>query len=134
MEEDAGKLVHEGAIETSTYSLVDFNRSSVPLLEIVSEPDLSSPEEAVSYLKMLRDVLIYLDICDGNMEEGSFRCDANVSVRKVGDEKLGTRSELKDLNSFRSIERALAYEIERQTEVIASGGEVRPGDEALQCG
>jgi aspartyl-tRNA(Asn)/glutamyl-tRNA(Gln) amidotransferase subunit B len=124
MEEDAGKLVHEGAIETSTYSLVDFNRSSVPLLEIVSEPDLASPEEAVSYLKMLRDVLIYLDICDGNMEEGSFRCDANVSVRKVGDEKLGTRSELKNLNSFRSIERALAYEIERQTDVITRGGEV----------
>ncbi len=124
MEEDAGKLVHEGAIETSTYSLVDFNRSSVPLLEIVSEPDLASPEEAVSYLKMLRDVLIYLDICDGNMEEGSFRCDANVSVRKDGDEKLGTRAELKNLNSFRSIERALAYEIERQTEVIVGGGEV----------
>jgi aspartyl-tRNA(Asn)/glutamyl-tRNA(Gln) amidotransferase subunit B len=124
MEEDAGKLLHEGAIETSTYSLVDFNRSSVPLLEIVSEPDLAGPEEAVSYLKMLRDVLIYLDICDGNMEEGSFRCDANVSVRKKGDEKLGTRAELKNLNSFRSIERALAYEIERQTEVITRGGEV----------
>ncbi len=124
MEEDAGKLVHEGAIETSSYSLVDFNRSSVPLLEIVSEPDLSTPEEAVSYLKMLRDVLIYLEICDGNMEEGSFRCDANVSVRKRGDEKLGTRSELKNLNSFRSIERALAYEIERQIEAISAGGEV----------
>ncbi len=124
MEEDAGKLVHEGAIETSSYSLVDFNRSSVPLLEIVSEPDLSSPEEAISYLKMLRDVLIYLEICDGNMEEGSFRCDANVSVRRRGDEKLGTRSELKNLNSFRSIERSLAYEIERQIEVISRGDEV----------
>ena len=124
MEEDAGKLVHEATIETSTYSLVDFNRSSVPLLEIVSEPDLSTPEEAVSYLKMLRDILVYLDICDGNMEEGSFRCDANVSVRRKGDEKLGTRAELKNLNSFRSIERALAYEIERQAEVISGGGEV----------
>jgi aspartyl-tRNA(Asn)/glutamyl-tRNA(Gln) amidotransferase subunit B len=124
MEEDAGKLVHEATIETSTYSLVDFNRSSVPLLEIVSEPDITTPEEAVFYLKMLRDLLMYLDICDGNMEEGSFRCDANVSVRKKGDERLGTRSELKNLNSFRSIEKALSYEIERQAEVIAGGGEV----------
>jgi aspartyl-tRNA(Asn)/glutamyl-tRNA(Gln) amidotransferase subunit B len=124
IEEDAGKLVHEATIETSTYSLVDFNRSSVPLLEIVSEPDLSTPEEAVSYLKMLRDILVYLDICDGNMEEGSFRCDANVSVRRKGNEKLGTRAELKNLNSFRSIERALAYEIERQAEVISGGSEV----------
>jgi aspartyl-tRNA(Asn)/glutamyl-tRNA(Gln) amidotransferase subunit B len=124
MEEDAGKLVHEATIETSTYSLVDFNRSSVPLLEIVSEPDLSSPAEAVAYLRMLRDVLIYLEICDGNMEEGSFRCDANVSVRPKGDETLGTRAELKNLNSFRSIERALEYEIERQTEVISRGGTV----------
>jgi aspartyl-tRNA(Asn)/glutamyl-tRNA(Gln) amidotransferase subunit B len=124
MEEDAGKLVHEATIETSTYSLVDFNRSSVPLLEIVSEPDITTPEEAVFYLKMLRDLLMYLDICDGNMEEGSFRCDANVSVRKKGDERLGTRSELKNLNSFRSIEKALSYEIERQAKVIAGGGEV----------
>jgi aspartyl-tRNA(Asn)/glutamyl-tRNA(Gln) amidotransferase subunit B len=124
MEEDAGKLVHEITIETSTYSLVDFNRSSVPLLEIVSEPDLSSPAEAVSYLKMLRDVLIYLGICDGNMEEGSFRCDANVSVRPKGDETLGTRAELKNLNSFRSIEKALEYEIERQADLIGKGGTV----------
>jgi aspartyl-tRNA(Asn)/glutamyl-tRNA(Gln) amidotransferase subunit B len=124
MEEDAGKLVHEGAIETSSYSLVDFNRSSVPLLEIVSEPDLSSPAEAVVYLKMLRDVLVYLEICDGNMEEGSFRCDANVSVRRRGDKKLGTRAELKNLNSFRSIERALDYEIERQVDLIIHGGSV----------
>jgi aspartyl-tRNA(Asn)/glutamyl-tRNA(Gln) amidotransferase subunit B len=124
MEEDAGKLVHEATIETSTYSLVDFNRSSVPLLEIVSEPDIATPAEAVAYLKMLRDVLVYLEICDGNMEEGSFRCDANVSVRKKGDDKLGTRAELKNLNSFRSIERALEYEIERQIEVITKGGQV----------
>ncbi len=124
MEEDAGKLVHEATIETSTYSLVDFNRSSVPLIEIVSEPDLATPQEAIAYLKTLRDVLIYLDICDGNMEEGSFRCDANVSVRRKGDEKLGTRAELKNLNSFRSIEKALEYEIERQAELIGRGGEV----------
>jgi aspartyl-tRNA(Asn)/glutamyl-tRNA(Gln) amidotransferase subunit B len=124
MEEDAGKLVHENTIETSTYSLVDYNRSSTPLLEIVSEPDMGTPEEAVAYLKALRDVLIYLEICDGNMEEGSFRCDANVSVKKKNAPELGTRAELKNLNSFRSIERSLAYEIERQIEVIMSGGQV----------
>jgi len=124
MEEDAGKLVHEATIETSTYSLVDLNRSSVPPLEIVSEPDISTPAEAIAYLKMLRDVLVYLEICDGNMEEGSFRCDANVSIRPKGDPNLGTRAELKNLNSFRSIERALEYEIERQAELISSGGSV----------
>lgn len=124
MEEDAGKLVHETTIEASSYSLVDFNRSSVALLEIVSEPDLETPEEAIRYLKMLRDVLMYLDICDGNMEEGSFRCDANVSVRKRGDKNLGTRTELKNLNSFRYIERALEYEIRRQIEVLEEGGKV----------
>ena len=124
MEEDAGKLVHENTIETSTYSLVDYNRSSTPLLEIVSEPDMGKPEEAVAYLKALRDVLIYLEICDGNMEEGSFRCDANVSVKKKDTSELGTRAELKNLNSFRSIERSLVYEIERQIEVIMSGGQV----------
>ncbi len=124
MEEDAGKLVHENTIETSTYSLVDYNRSSTPLLEIVSEPDMGKPEEAVAYLKALRDVLIYLEICDGNMEEGSFRCDANVSVKKKDASELGTRAELKNLNSFRSIERSLVYEIERQIEVILSGGQV----------
>ncbi len=124
MEEDAGKLVHEATIETSSYSLVDFNRSSVPLLEIVSEPDLRSPQEAILYLRMLRDILVYLEICDGNMEEGSFRCDANVSVRKRGDEAFGTRAELKNLNSFRFIERALDYEIIRQIELLQSGKEV----------
>jgi aspartyl-tRNA(Asn)/glutamyl-tRNA(Gln) amidotransferase subunit B len=124
MEEDAGKLVHEATIETSTYSLVDFNRSSVPLLEIVSEPDLRSSQEAILYLKMLRDILVYLEICDGNMEEGSFRCDANVSVRKNGDQALGTRAELKNLNSFRSIERGLDYEIVRQIDLLKSGVEV----------
>jgi len=124
MEEDAGKLVHENTIETSSYSLVDYNRSSTPLLEIVSEPDMGTPEEAVAYLKALRDVLIYLDICDGNMEEGSFRCDANVSVKKKDATELGTRAELKNLNSFRFIERSLAYEIERQIDLIMSGGQV----------
>jgi aspartyl-tRNA(Asn)/glutamyl-tRNA(Gln) amidotransferase subunit B len=124
MEEDAGKLVHEATIETSSYSLVDFNRSSVPLLEIVSEPDIESPEEAVAYLRLLRDVIVYLEICDGNMEEGSFRCDANVSVRKKGDQALGTRTELKNLNSFRYIEKALDYEIRRQIQVITDGGKI----------
>jgi aspartyl-tRNA(Asn)/glutamyl-tRNA(Gln) amidotransferase subunit B len=124
MEEDAGKLVHENTVETSSYSLVDYNRSSVPLVEIVSEPDLATPEEAVLYLKMLRDVLIYLEICDGNMEEGSFRCDANVSVKKKTDPLLGTRAELKNLNSFKHIEKSLDYEIHRQIELIMKGGEV----------
>jgi aspartyl-tRNA(Asn)/glutamyl-tRNA(Gln) amidotransferase subunit B len=124
MEEDAGKLVHESTIDASTYSLVDYNRSSVPLVEIVSEPDMRTPEEAVAYLKMLRDVLIYLEICDGNMEEGSFRCDANVSVRKKGADELGTRAELKNLNSFRFIERSLDHEIKRQVELIKKGGKV----------
>ena len=124
MEEDAGKLVHENTIETSTYSLVDYNRSSVPLLEIVSEPDMATPGEAVSYLKMLRDILIYLEICDGNMEEGSFRCDANVSVKRRDAHELGIRTELKNLNSFKHIERALDYEIQRQIEVITKGGHI----------
>jgi aspartyl-tRNA(Asn)/glutamyl-tRNA(Gln) amidotransferase subunit B len=124
MEEDAGKLVHESTIDASTYSLVDYNRSSVPLLEIVSEPDLSTPEEAVLYLRALRDVLVYLEVCDGNMEEGSFRCDANVSVKRKSDTALGTRTEMKNLNSFRFIERSLAYEISRQIEVLQKGGTV----------
>jgi aspartyl-tRNA(Asn)/glutamyl-tRNA(Gln) amidotransferase subunit B len=124
MEEDAGKLVHEATIETSTYSLVDYNRSSIPLLEIVSEPDMRTPEEAVQYLKTLRDILVYLEICDGNMEEGSFRCDANVSVRKKGTQELGTRAELKNLNSFKFIERSLDYEIQRQIDVIGKGGTI----------
>ena len=124
MEEDAGKLVHERTIETSSYSMVDYNRSSTPLLEIVSEPDLRTPEEATAYLKALRDILMYLEICDGNMEEGSFRCDANVSVRKKGVDTLGTRAELKNLNSFRFIERSLDYEITRQIDLIKKGGSV----------
>ena len=120
MEEDAGKLVHGAAGK----SFVDFNRCGVPLIEIVSEPDMRTPEEANAYLKALHDVLVYLEICDGNMEEGSFRCDANISIRPVGREEFGTKAELKNMNSFRFIERALNYEIERQTALISAGGKV----------
>jgi aspartyl-tRNA(Asn)/glutamyl-tRNA(Gln) amidotransferase subunit B len=119
MEEDAGKLIHSPDLPTSQ---VDFNRTGVPLIEIVSEPDIRSPEEAGAYLRQLRAILRYLDICDGNMEEGSFRCDANVSIRPRGSEPLGTRTELKNLNSFKHVEKALHYEAARQMEVIAEGG------------
>lgn len=118
MEEDAGKLVHS----ESGRSFVDFNRCGVPLIEIVSEPDMRKPSEASAYLKALRDILVYLDICDGNMEEGSFRCDANVSVRPAGEKKLGVKVELKNMNSFRFVEKALEYEIMRQTDVLSAGG------------
>jgi len=121
MEEDAGKLIHDTA---RPFSRVDFNRTGVPLIEIVSEPDIRSPEEAGAYLRQLRAILRYLDICDGNMEEGSFRCDANVSVRPKGSDAFGTRTELKNLNSFKHVEKALQFEIRRQTETIANGGEV----------
>ncbi len=124
MEEDAGKLVHEKTIETSSYSMADLNRSSTPLLEIVTEPDIDGPEEAVVYLKMLRDILLYLEICDGNMEEGSFRCDANVSVREKGATTLGTRTEMKNLNSFKHVEKSLDYEIRRQIEIVKKGGRI----------
>lgn len=121
MEEDAGKLSHDPA---RPLSLVDYNRTGVPLLEIVSEPEMQSPEEAGAYLRSLRAILRYLDISDGNMEEGSFRCDANISVRKKGDARLGTRTELKNLNSFRFVEKALAYEIRRQMDSIADNEEI----------
>jgi aspartyl-tRNA(Asn)/glutamyl-tRNA(Gln) amidotransferase subunit B len=121
MEEDAGKLSHD---EAKPFSYVDFNRTGVPLLEIVSEPDLRTPQEAADYLRALRTILQYLEICDGNMEEGSFRCDANVSIRPVGTKQLGTRTEVKNMNSFRHVERALAYEIERQEKVIKAGSPV----------
>lgn len=124
LEEDAGKLIHESDPKGGSYTLVDFNRASVPLLEIVSEPDISTPREAVEYLRLLRSILIYLEICDGNMEEGSLRCDANVSVRRKGEERFGTRTEIKNLNSFRFIEKALDYEIRRQIGIIEEGGEV----------
>ncbi len=118
MEEDTGKNVHDAH---DAASLVDFNRSGVPLLEIVSEPDLRTPEEAGAYLRALRSILQYLEICDGNMEEGSFRCDANVSVRPVGTTTLGTKVEIKNMNSFRAVERALAFEIGRQARALAAG-------------
>ncbi len=118
MEEDAGKLVHDPDRDQSR---VDFNRTGVPLMEIVSEPDMRTPEEAGAYLRQLRSILRYIDVCDGNMEQGSFRCDANVSVRPAGTKPLGTRTELKNLNSFRHVEKALAYEIHRQIERLSDG-------------
>jgi aspartyl-tRNA(Asn)/glutamyl-tRNA(Gln) amidotransferase subunit B len=121
MEEDAGKLFHD---EAKPFSYVDFNRTGVPLLEIVSEPDLRTPQEAADYLRLLRAILQYLEICDGNMEEGSLRCDANVSIRPMGTQTFGTRTEVKNMNSFRHVERALAYEIERQHKVLDEGGTV----------
>lgn len=121
MEEDAGKLTH---VPNRPVSLVDFNRTGVPLLEIVSEPDLRSPEEAGAYLRQIRSLLRYLRISDGNMEEGSFRCDANVSIRPEGESRFGTRTELKNLNSFKHVEKALHYEVKRQIEVIQDGGRV----------
>ncbi len=124
MEEDAGKLVHEGDFSGAQASLSDLNRCGVPLLEIVSEPDMRTPEEAGAYLRRLRDVLVYLGVCDGNMEEGSFRCDANVSVRPKGQSGFGTKAELKNMNSFRNVEKALEYEIRRQVELVEDGGAV----------
>jgi aspartyl-tRNA(Asn)/glutamyl-tRNA(Gln) amidotransferase subunit B len=121
MEEDTGKNIHD---QHGDASLVDYNRSGVPLLEIVSEPDMRSPAEAAAYLRRLRAILQYLEVCDGNMEEGSFRCDANVSVRRRGESRLGTKAEIKNLNSFRAVERALEYEIQRQAEVLEDGGRV----------
>jgi aspartyl-tRNA(Asn)/glutamyl-tRNA(Gln) amidotransferase subunit B len=121
MEEDAGKLVHD---ELEPKSYVDLNRTGTPLLEIVSEPDLRSPEEAVAYLKKLHSIVRYLDICDGNMQEGSFRCDANISLRPKGQEELGTRTELKNMNSFRNVQLALEYEERRQRDVLLDGGSV----------
>ncbi|MBT4365079.1 MAG: Asp-tRNA(Asn)/Glu-tRNA(Gln) amidotransferase subunit GatB, partial [Desulfobacteraceae bacterium] len=121
MEEDAGKLNHD---PDRPRSLVDYNRTGVPLIEIVSEPDIRSPEEAGEYLRKIRAILRYIDICDGNMEEGSFRCDANVSIRPKGREAFGTRAELKNLNSFRHVEKAIEYEIKRQQNIISDGGEV----------
>lgn len=121
LEEDAGKLIHD---EKLPYSYVDFNRTGIPLLEIVSKPEIFSPEEAVAYLKTLRSIVRYLDICDGNMEEGSLRCDANVSVRPKGSQIFGTKVELKNMNSFKHVEKALAYEIKRQIGLILKGEEI----------
>jgi len=124
MEEDAGKLIHGENLGNPDSSYVDLNRASVPLLEIVSEPDLRSAEETKMYVEKLKTILEYLDVSDCNMEEGSLRCDANVSIRPVGEKKLGTRSELKNMNSFRFLTRAIEYEVERQKEILESGGKV----------
>ncbi len=121
LEEDAGKSIHEGL---DRYSGIDLNRAGTPLLEIVSEPDLRSAREAVAYMRKIHSIVRYLDISDGNMQEGSFRCDANVSVRRRGQKTLGTRTELKNLNSFRFVERAINYEIQRQVEFLEDGGKV----------
>jgi len=122
MEEDAGKNIHD---VRGDYSLVDLNRAGVPLMEIVSEPDIASAEEAGRYLKNLRAILQYLEVCDGNMEEGSFRCDANISVRPSGAKELGTKVEIKNMNSFKAVEKALEHEIKRQIETLSEGGRLQ---------
>ncbi|MDR9364162.1 MAG: Asp-tRNA(Asn)/Glu-tRNA(Gln) amidotransferase subunit GatB [Balneolaceae bacterium] len=121
MEEDAGKSIHD---QDPYHTLIDLNRAGTPLIEIVSEPDIRTPAEAYEYLKKIKQIVQYLEVCDGNMEEGSLRCDANVSIRPRGQEEFGTRTELKNMNSFRNVERALTYEIERQIDLVESGGEV----------
>ena len=124
MEEDAGKMLHEGFADSDSKSYVDLNRSGVPLIEIVSEPDLRRPEEAYEYLTRLKTMMLYLELSDCNMEEGSLRVDANVSVRRRGASEFGTKTEVKNLNSFKFLQKALAYEIERQVEVLEGGGEI----------
>jgi aspartyl-tRNA(Asn)/glutamyl-tRNA(Gln) amidotransferase subunit B len=124
LEEDVGKLLHAGTLQVADSSLVDFNRSGVPLMEIVSEPDIRSPEQAGEYLRQLRAILVYLEVCDGNMDEGSLRCDANVSLRLTGREELGVKAEVKNMNSFKGVQKALAYEIQRQTRILEEGGRI----------
>lgn len=125
MEEDAGKLVHSGeTISTSDSSAVDYNRAGVPLIEIVSEPDMRSAQEARAYMEQLKAILEYTDVCDCKMQEGSLRCDANISIMPEGAKEFGTRAEIKNLNSFRALERAIEYEVERQKEIIEDGGHV----------
>lgn len=124
LEEDAGKSIHDGLPDSAIKSSLDFNRCGVPLLEIVGRPEIHSPEEAVEFLQTLRTLLLYLEICDGNMEEGSLRCDANISVRPKGSPKLGVKTEIKNLNSFRFLQKALEYEAKRQVELLASGKSV----------
>jgi aspartyl-tRNA(Asn)/glutamyl-tRNA(Gln) amidotransferase subunit B len=121
LEEDVGKLVHEGSLETAQSSQVDFNRAGVPLMEIVSMPDMRTPEEAAAYLKALRAIVVYLDVCDGNMEEGSLRCDANISLRRPGAKEYGTKVEIKNMNSFRNVQHAIEYEIKRQARALDTG-------------
>src|SRR6185295_3378170 len=120
LEEDAGKSLHEGRDGTG----IDLNRAGTPLLEIVSEPDLRGAAEAVAYARELHTLVVWIGVCDGNMQEGSFRCDANVSVRKAGEQKLGTRCELKNLNSFRFMEQAIEFEAKRQIEILEDGGKI----------
>lgn len=126
LEEDAGKLVHAGAsgLAGSSYSLVDLNRAGTPLLEIVSEPDMRSSEEARMYMEELRNIVRYIGVCDGNLEEGSMRCDANISIMPKGSKEFGTRAEIKNVNSFSALQRAIEYEIDRQIEIVEEGGEV----------
>jgi aspartyl-tRNA(Asn)/glutamyl-tRNA(Gln) amidotransferase subunit B len=124
MEEDAGKSLHEGFPDSDRRTYIDYNRSGVPLIEIVSEPDMRSAAEAAEFFERLRDILVWLDVNDGNMEEGSLRCDANVSVRPAGQERFGTKAEVKNLNSFRYVQKALEYEIERQIDLLEGGGRV----------
>ena len=125
LEEDAGKSIHEGLAQNSG---IDLNRAGTPLLEIVSEPDLRSADEAVAYMRKIHSIVRYLEISDGNMQEGSFRCDANVSVRPRGQQKLGTRAEIKNLNSFRFVEKAINFEVQRQIELLEDGGNGGAGD------
>src|SRR5208283_1862030 len=122
LEEDAGKSLHEGLANASG---IDLNRAGTPLLEIVSEPDLRSAKEAIAYMKKVHTLVRYLEICDGNMQEGSFRCDANVSVRRAGAAELGTRCEIKNVNSFRYVEKAINFEDERQIDLLEGGGSIR---------
>ncbi|MBI2524487.1 MAG: Asp-tRNA(Asn)/Glu-tRNA(Gln) amidotransferase subunit GatB [Candidatus Rokubacteria bacterium] len=124
LEEDVGKLVHEGALETAPSSTVDFNRAGVPLMEIVSKPELRSPEEAAGYLRALRTILLYLGVCDGNMEEGSLRCDANISLRPPGSQEYGVKVEIKNMNSFRNVQHALEHEVRRQGNALGAGEQV----------
>ena len=124
MEEDAGKSLHEGFPDSDRRTYVDYNRAGVPLIEIVSEPDLRSAEEAAAFFEKLRQIVVWLGVNDGNMEEGSLRCDANVSIRRAGDTRLGTKAEVKNVNSFRYLQKALEYEIERQIDVVEHGGRV----------
>src|SRR5438105_7684392 len=124
LEEDVGKLLHEGTLETAHTSLVDFNRSGVPLMETVSRPEIRSPEEAAAYLRAFRGVLVSLGVCDGNMEEGSMRCDANVSLRPRGGAELGTKVEIKNLNSFRNVQHALEFEVQRQAKALEAGEKI----------
>ena len=134
MEEDAGKSLHEGFADSATRTYLDLNRCGTPLVEIVSEPDIRTPDEAFEYLTRLKEILLYTGVSDCNMEEGSLRCDANVSVRPRGQEKFGTKAEVKNVNSFKFIRAALEYEIERQVDVIESGGKRGAGDSPLQRG